>query len=98
MPLNSMQVVLAEISNWLDGRFTDNRMFAVSFPDEQTILLTPKQQGFADLISSIRLKLADQQGMLDEVTIYEGPGSYTRLTFSNRILNREIPASRFTNR
>ncbi|MBU4262436.1 MAG: outer membrane lipoprotein carrier protein LolA [Proteobacteria bacterium] len=95
MGLDSMQVVLAEISNWLDGRFTDNEMFTVSFPDKQTILLTPKEQGFAALISRIRLKLADQQGLLDEVTIFEGPDSYTRLTFTNSILNREIPVSRF---
>ena len=96
MQLDSMQVVLAEISNWLDGRFTDNTMFTVAFPDKQTIVLTPKDQGLAALISSIRLKLADQAGLLDEVTIFEGPGSSTILTFSNRTLNREIPVSLFT--
>lgn len=98
MPLDAMQVVLTEISNWLDGRFTSNEMFQVSFPDKQTILLTPKEQGFAALISSIQLKLADQQGLLDEVTIFEGPESYTRLTFSNRILNEEMPVALFLDR
>lgn len=97
MRLDAMQVVLAEISNWLDGRFTDNAMFTVAFPDKQTILLTPKDQGLAALISSIRLKLADQAGLLDEVTIFEGPGSSTTLTFSNRTINRKVPASLFTN-
>ena len=29
MQLGSMQVVLTEISNWLDGRFTENKMFRV---------------------------------------------------------------------
>jgi outer membrane lipoprotein-sorting protein len=98
MQLDAMQMVLSEISNWLDGRFTDNKMFAVSFPQKQTILLTPKDQGMAAMISSIELKLADQKGLLDEVTIFEGPGSLTRLTFKNRRLNQEIPASLFTNR
>lgn len=98
MGLDSMQVVLAEITNWLDGRFTDNAMFTVSFPDKQTILLTPKEQGLAALISSIELKLGEQAGLLDAVTIFEGPGSSTRLTFSNRVLNQEIPASLFTGR
>ncbi len=97
MRLDAMQVVLAEISNWLDGRFTDNAMFAVSFPDKKTILLTPKEQGLAALISRIELKLADQAGLLDQVIIFEGPGSFTSLTFSNRTLNREIPAILFTN-
>lgn len=98
MRLDAMQVVLAEISNWLDGRFTDNAMFKVSFPKKQTILLTPKEQGFAALISSIELKLGDQAGLLDKVIIFEGPGAFTILTFSNRIINKEIPAAVFTQR
>ena len=96
--LDAMQVVLAEISNWLDGRFTDNKMFAVTFPGHLTILLTPKDQGFAALISSIELKLADQKGLLDAVTIFESPGSFTRLTFSNRRLNQDLPAALFTDK
>lgn len=101
MQFNSMQVVLAEISNWLDGRFTDNDMFVVSFPAERTVLLTPKQQALAGLISKIELKLADQkelQGLLDSVTIFEGPDSYTMMTFSNRILNQDLDTSVFTTR
>lgn len=98
MRLDAMQVVLSEISNWLDGRFTDNAMFTVSFPKKQTILLTPKEQGFAALISSIELKLGDQAGLLDKVIIFEGPGAFTSLTFSNRMLNQEIPAAVFTQR
>ena len=95
MRLNSMQVVLAQISSWLDGRFSDNDMFRVSFPDERTVLLTPKEQAFAGLISTIELKLADQQGLLDGVTIFEGPGAYTRMTFKNRVLNKKIPVVQF---
>ena len=98
MRLDAMQVVLAEISNWLDGRFTDNAMFTVSFPKKQTILLTPKEQGFAALISSIELKLGEQVGLLDKVIIFEGPDASTSLTFSNRIINKEIPAAVFTQR
>lgn len=96
MGLDSMQVVLSEIGGWLDGRFTDNAMFTVSFPDKKTVLLTPKEKGLAALISSIELKLADQAGLLDAVTIFEGPDSSTRLTFSNRALNQEIPAALFS--
>jgi len=96
MGFDSMQVVLSEITNWLDGRFTDNRMFKVSFPDKKTVLLLPQDKGLGALISSIELKLGEQRGLLDEVTIFEGPDSYTRLIFSNRVLNQEIPASLFT--
>jgi outer membrane lipoprotein-sorting protein len=98
MRLDSMQVMLAEISNWLDGRFAANDMFTATFPDARTIVLAPRKQELAALISSIELKLADQAGLLDEVTIFEGPGSSTRLTFSNRILNQAIPLSLFTSK
>lgn len=98
MGLDSMQVVLGQISNWLDGRFTDNDIFTVSFPDERTVLLTPKSQSFAGLISRIELRLAEQKGLLDAVTIYEGSDSYTRMTFQNRLLNKELPDSLFTTR
>jgi outer membrane lipoprotein-sorting protein len=96
MRLDSMQIVLAEISNWLDGRFTENNVFKVSFADPKTVLLLPKEQSFANLISRIELQLADQQGLLDKVTIFEGPDSYTIMTFTNRVLNTEIPAAVFS--
>jgi outer membrane lipoprotein-sorting protein len=95
MGLDSMQVVLAQIADWLDGRFTDNDMFSVSYPDERTLLLTPKGQALAGLISNVQLELADQKGLLDRVTIFEGPDSYTAMTFTNRTLNQEIPAVLF---
>lgn len=96
MRLDVMQVVLTEISNWLDGRFTDNDMFNVSFPDERILLLTPKEQTLAGLISYIKLELADQTGLLDSVTIFEGPDAYTAMTFTNRALNQKVPATLFT--
>jgi len=96
MGLDSMQVILGQISSWLDGRFTDSEMFRVSFADDRTVLLTPKQQSLAGVISNIELQLADRKGLLDAVTIYEGPESYTRMTFSNRVLNKQIPATVFT--
>jgi outer membrane lipoprotein-sorting protein len=96
--LDSMLVVLSQISNWLDGRFSDNDMFTVSFIDERTVLLSPKDQGLAGLISKIELKLAAQKGFLDGVTIFEGPDSYTKMTFENRILNKAVPLSVFTKR
>jgi outer membrane lipoprotein-sorting protein len=96
MGLDAMQVVLAEISNWLDGRFTDNQMFAVSQRDPQTIVLTPKDPGLAALINRIELQLADQAGLLDTVTIIEGQEAWTSLHFADRQLNQPIPEERFT--
>jgi len=96
MGVDSMQFILGEISNWLDGRFSKNEMFTASFPDEQTILLKPRDQTLAGLISSIELKRADQRGILDTITIFEGTDSYTRMTFSNAVINKNIPAALFS--
>ena len=98
MPFDSMQVVLGQLSNWLDGRFADNDMFRVSFADDHTVLLVPRQQALAGLIDRIELQLADRKGLLNGVTIYEGPDSYTRMTFDNTVLNRQIPAAVFTDK
>jgi outer membrane lipoprotein-sorting protein len=98
MRLDSMQVMLSQISNWLDGRFSDNDMFSVSFLGERTVLLTPREQALAGLISKIELTLADRKGLLDGVTIFEGPDSYTTMTFKNAVLNEEIPVSVFTDK
>jgi outer membrane lipoprotein-sorting protein len=98
MPFDSMQVVLGQLSNWLDGRFADNDLFRVSFADDHTVLLVPRQQALAGLIDRIELQLVDRKGLLNGVTIYEGPDSYTRMTFDNTVLNRQIPAAVFTDK
>ncbi len=96
LPVGSMQVIMAEITNWLDGRFTENKMFTVSYPDTDHIVLTPKKGMLAGMIDEIELELADQNGVLEAVTIREGAEGYTRMTFTNRLLNRELPMTLFT--
>jgi outer membrane lipoprotein-sorting protein len=93
--IGSMQIILQEIGNWLGGRFADNPMFAVSRPDAQTVILTPKEQGLTAVISRIELRLGQQAGVMESVTIFEGSDAWTRLTFANPVLNRVIPESRF---
>ncbi len=88
--LDAMQVVLGEISGWLEGRFTENASFDVSSRDERTVVLTPKKEGMRTFIPSIELGLADQVGLLDSVTIFEGPDSFTRLLFSKSVLNQPV--------
>ncbi len=91
-----MQFVLTEISNWLDGRFTDNDMFQVTFPGEYRVILTPKKEMATGLISKIELTLADKKGLLDSVKIFEDSESYTKISFKNRVLNQDLPPSLFT--
>ena len=94
MRLDAMQVVMTEISGWLDGRFTDNAAFTVTRTGN-TVRLIPKDKGMAVFISAIELKLSDRPGLLDSVTIHEGEGACTRLTFSGAMLNQPIDAGLF---
>jgi len=94
--IDAMQLMLGEISNWIEGRFSDNEMFTASFPDAQTIILTPRNQAVGGLISKIELTLGKQKGVLDTVTIFEGPDSYTLMTFTHAVINGDIPTALFT--
>ncbi len=96
MNMDAMQVVSQEISQWLAGRFTDNPTFQAELQPGKMIVLTPKQKGLAQLISRIELVLSDQPGLMESVTIYEGEDSFTRLTFSNAVLNQDIKPTVFT--
>lgn len=96
LAMDSIQLVLEEITNWLAGRFTDSPAFDAAFPDERTIVLTPKEAGLAAVISRIELRLQNEEGLLESVLIMEGPDAYTRLTFSDAVLNRSLAPSLFT--
>lgn len=96
LQLDAMQVVLGQISGWLDGHFTDNTAFKASFENKRTIRLTPKEESLRPFISSIELKLAGQADILHSVTIFEGPGAFTKLVFFHVVLNQPVPAALFT--
>jgi hypothetical protein len=94
--LEAMQIVLQEITHWLNGRFTDNPAFEARLQNERQIVFIPKDQAIGRLISRIELKLSDQPGLMESVTISEGPASFTRLTFTNAEVNPELKSSLFT--
>lgn len=96
MGVDAMAIVIQEITGWLDGRITDTATFQVQAEQEGLIILTPKEAALAKIISRIELRLADQSGLMESVTLYEGPESLTRLIFSQAVLNAKIPAVTFT--
>jgi outer membrane lipoprotein-sorting protein len=95
MGVDSMQIVLQEITGWLDGEITDTATFQVQSKEDDRIILTPREAALAKIISSIELKLLGKSGLMESVTLYEGPGSLTRMVFSNGVLNTKIAATRF---
>jgi len=90
-----MQIILQEISMWLQGRFSDNPAFDAKLESGRKIVLTPKGKALSEMIERIELILSDRPGIIKSVTIYEGRDSYTRLRFTNTKINTKIDEARF---
>ena len=93
--LQSMQVVLQDISQWLSGRFEENPAFSASLEPGRKIVLRPKEKSLATMIQRIELILSDRPGIISAVMIYEGKKSYTRFEFKNAVLNQALQDSIF---
>lgn len=93
--LQAMQVVLEQITQWLDGRFDENPMFTATLAPGPQIDLVPKDKAFAKMIQRIEVRLSDRAGVIDTVTIRETDASFTRLVFQNVVLNQPIDESVF---
>ncbi|MBU1137951.1 MAG: outer membrane lipoprotein carrier protein LolA [Proteobacteria bacterium] len=96
MGVDSMQIILQEITGWLDGNIADTPTFHATVQENGIILLTPKEPALAKIISRIELRLADQSGLMESVVLYEGADSLTKLIFAHAVLNAKIPAVTFT--
>ena len=96
MSPDAMNLVLEEIKAWLAGRYEDNPAFALARPDRKTITLTPKDAGLAAIINRIDLHLSGIEGLLEAVVINEGPNAWTRLSFSEAVLNKPLEEKLFT--
>jgi outer membrane lipoprotein carrier protein len=93
--LQAMQVVMEQITQWLDGRFDENPMFAANLEPGPKIVLVPKEKAFAKMIQRIELLLSNRAGVIDTVTIYETDDSFTRLVFQNVVINQPMDDSIF---
>jgi outer membrane lipoprotein-sorting protein len=93
--LDAMQVVLDEITRWLQGRFDESEMFAAQLEGAGRIVLTPREAAFKAIIERIEINLAEQVGVIQDVVIFESPDAYTRMLFSDTTLNMTIDESIF---
>ena len=93
--LQSMQVVVQEITRWLNGRFDDNPAFAARLEPDRKIVMTPRDEGFARLIQRIEIIFSDRPAVIKSVMIYENEDSYTKLDFNDVILNQKLDAELF---
>jgi len=93
--LQSMQMVVQEITQWLNGRFDDNPAFAARLEPGRKIVMTPREESFARLIQRIEIFLSDRPAVIKSVTIFEGQDSFTRLDFKDVILNQKLDDALF---
>ena len=93
--LQSMQVVVQEITQWLNGRFDDNPVFAARLEPGRKIVMTPRDKSFARLIQRIEVLLSDRPAVIKSVMIFESEDSFTKLEFKDVILNQKLDDALF---
>ncbi len=93
--LQSMQIVLQEITMWMKGNFDANPGFRPELRPGRVIVLTPKEKSMGEIIQRIELKLSTRPGVIQSVRIYESEKSYTVIDFLNVKMNAKLPDSLF---
>ncbi|TFH40026.1 MAG: outer membrane lipoprotein carrier protein LolA, partial [Chrysiogenales bacterium] len=93
--LQSMRVVLQEITMWMKGSFDANPDFTPTLRPGRVIVLTPKKKSMSEFIRRIELRLSTEPGVIRSVVIYESESSYTLLDFSQVRLNEKLPDALF---
>jgi outer membrane lipoprotein-sorting protein len=96
--LESMQIVLQEISRWSRGQFTGNDHFSATMKGgkKPRITLTPKEKGLSTMISRIVITLSpDKPGVIKSVKIVESEGNFTLFQFTDVQINGKISETLF---
>jgi outer membrane lipoprotein-sorting protein len=93
--LQSMQIVLQEITMWMKGNFDANPGFRPELRPGRIIMLTPREKSMSGIIQRIELRLSSRPGVIQSVRIYESEKSYTVIEFASVKMNGNIPDSLF---
>jgi outer membrane lipoprotein-sorting protein len=102
LKLQSPDVVLmvtGQIAAWLQGRFDQEGVYAVSARSAAdgriTLVLAPKPGEFRKYIAAVELGLSEDKKRLVSVTIREPGGDYTLMAFSREERDVELPKEIF---
>ena len=95
-PIKIMDVVMEEITQWLQGRFLDNPNFSADRLEGNQIQLTPVNAAMAPIIQRIVIQLSAVPGAIDSVTIFESSDNFTRIVFERVRLNQPMNEGIFT--
>ena len=89
----AMRMVLQQIGRWSKGQFDQDETFSATLKGGKApkIILTPKEKGFAKMISVIVLDFsAEKPGVIKSIKITENKGNYTLFEFNDVQLNSKI--------
>lgn len=97
MSVESIRFVMAEINNWMQGRFESNDTFSATvLPGETTrIAVVPKAAEMKQFIEKIEITFSKTPGVIDSISIIEGAETATRIQFNSVKLNQPIPDNVF---
>jgi len=92
-----LQRVFQEMGMWLGGDFAGSRVFSSTLVRGQPaqVQLTPRDEHVRKYITGVEVLLSSVPGVVDSITIREGPDTSTRIAFSAVQLNRPIPPNLF---
>jgi outer membrane lipoprotein-sorting protein len=94
--VEARRMVLAEMSQWFQGRFEESRVFTPAYSPGPPgrIRLTPGE-GVNKFILGIEIVLSERPGVIDRVEITEPGGSSTRIVFRNVEINTVLDSKVF---
>ena len=95
MDAGAFNVVVQQITQWLNGDFDRNPAFTARLAPGPRIVLEPRDEAFRAMIRRIEVGLSERPGVIRSVTIYEPGDAVTRLEFRNIAVNPDIPDAVF---
>lgn len=95
--VQAMRVVLAEVVNWMSGKFDQNPSFKASIKEGTTteITLIPVGQDMAGMIEKIEISVAKKSMAVKSVKIIENKNTATIIDFRDVEINKAINDSVF---
>lgn len=94
--VEARRMVLAEISQWFQGRFDESKAFKpLYFPGPPARITLVPEEGINKFIQRVEIILSMKPGVIDRVEIEEPGGSRTTIEFRNVEINSSFSSEVF---
>jgi len=95
--LETMRMVLQDISGWLSGDFESSAHFKAEIRQGTPVrvILSPRDKSVTSFIQQVVLTLSSRPGVLKSVEIVESPDNSTLIDFENTEINVSFPKGLF---